>query len=564
MNQLRDEETESLTTNQKLLSPFVRGRRRAFGALACLLGLSAIVFRTSTRLGLRVDLIVSKDDETNSDRRHDHSFCYMADMAPIDRASDLLDLGRRTVIGLNHSNPQQNVTSLNQTAAAFPQSSASILENSPRDHKNWFYGVTFEFHAIDTSGHAVTVGGDEFILTLQGWSSEYSFKTSVYATDLHNGTYQLTATLPRQRIEHMNATLMHYYTAYEGLGYYGIQGSNYRGISIELDHGPLMVELPKNVLDFLLNVQNMETLQSALQARPLCQPTQEGVDQLMAGMWIEQGVPFYAALSLEAKWEPFCCRPPTAKKSDEIQFFRVGSSTMPLPSVHVGDAYDLQRPFHERWVDALLNTLPLAAVNDTLLFSAGLHQLLYGYNTETAAVLVKRMICQIAAVFPGKIIFLGPCPIQQQLFRKIDMTDQHVLLLNAMLRKEMLNEHDGQIYSFCRGIDLTTMVSYPDMASGALLDPEKTRVALEGQRKRIPETESELALKNKFRLSLTNHSNRTLYFAEIHDFLRPRSETYRENDKVHDLRQFDKGMLFFGAHSKVIEHLMILRTLGDS
>ncbi|GAX20103.1 hypothetical protein FisN_18Lh042 [Fistulifera solaris] len=487
----------------------------------------------------------------------------MAGKAPLDRAIDIIELGRRAKVGLNHSNPQQAVTSLNQTAAAFPQSPAKILEKWPRDHNNWFFAVTFDFLAIDTSGHPMNGGGDEFVLTLQGWSSEYSFKTSVYAKDLHNGTYQLTATLPRHRIEHMNATLMHYYTGYEGFGYYGIQGSNYRGISIDLNHGPLMVELPENILVFLQNLHETKTLPSALQARPLCQPTQEGVDQLMAGMWIEQGVLFYDDLSLEAKWEPFCCQPPTAKKSDEIQFFRIGSSTMPLPSVHVGDAYNLQRPFHERWVDALLSTLPPATVNDTVLFSAGLHQILYGYNTETAAMLVKRMICQIAAVFPGKIIYLGPCPIQQQLFRKIDMTDQHVLLLNAMLRSELFDDHGGQLHSLCHGVDLATMVSYPDTESGALLDPEKTRGALERLRQRIPETESEFTLVNKLRSSQTDYSNRTLYFAEIHDFLRPRPETYRENDKVHDLRQFDKGMLFFGAHSTVIEHLMILRTLGD-
>ncbi|GAX17841.1 hypothetical protein FisN_18Hh042 [Fistulifera solaris] len=562
MNQLRDEETVSLTANQKPSSPYVRGRRRASLALiASLLGFSAIVFRTSTRLDPRVDSVVSRNKKSNSD--HEDSFCYIAGKAPLDRALDILELRRRAEVGLNQSNPQQAVTSLNRTAAAFPQSPAKFMEKLSRDHNNWFFGVTFDFSAIDTAGHPMTVGGDEFVLTLQGWSLEYSFKTSVYATDLHNGTYKFTATLPRHRIEHMNVTLMHYYTAYEGFGYYGIQGSKYRGISVDLDHGPLMVELPKNVLDYLDNVQDTTSLQSALEARPPCQSTQEGVDQLMAGIWIEQGLPVYNDLSLEAKWEPFCCRPPKVRKSDEIQFFRIGSSTMPLPSVHVGDAYDLQRPFHERWVDALLNTLPRSTVNDTVLFSAGLHQLLYGYNPETAAVLVKRMICQIAAVFPGKIIYVGPCPIQQQLFRKIDMTDQHVLLLNAMLRKEVVNDLGGQLHSFCHGVDLALMVSYPDTESGALLNPEKTRDAVERQRKRVPETESELALINKLRLSQTDNSNRTLYFAEINDFLRPRPETYRENDKVHDIRQFDKGMLFFGAHSTVIEHLMILRNLGD-
>lgn len=566
MIELQDEEIQSLTTNQQSVPVYVRGQRRALcaGAICFILGLSPIVFPTATRLGPRADLVVSKEEERSSDLYRDYSLCYMGGSPSLHRANDFLELGRRAKLGLdnNSSLHHHSTTSLNETAAALTRQSAQILQVPSKDPNNLLFGVAFEFHAIDNSGNPVTAGGDEFILSLQGWSSEWSFQTAAYATDLHNGTYRAAVILPRLRVEHMNVTLMHYYTAYEGLGYDNIDSRYNKGMSFDLDHGPLMVEMPENFLDYLLTVETDDSLQTRLDARPPCQPTQEGVDQLMSGIWIEKGIPLYGELSLKAKWEPFCCRPPVEKKPNNVQFFRIGSSTMPRPSVHVGDVYDLERPFHQRWVDALLNTLPHSTVNDTVVFSAGLHQLLYGYNPETAAVLTKRMICQIAAVFPGKIIFVGPCPIQQQLFRKIDMTDQHVLLLNALLRKEILEEHNSRLDSFCSDADLDTLVSYADTATGFLLDPETTQSELARQREIIPETESERALIDKLR-STTGYANRSIYFAEIHDFLRPRPETYREGDKVHDLRQIDNDMLFVGAHSEVIEHLLILRTLGE-
>jgi hypothetical protein len=86
-----------------------------------------------------------------------------------------------------------------------------------------------------------------------------------------------------------------------------------------------------------------------------------------------------------------------------------GAETLYL-HVDVGDIYDMNRPFHIRWVNYLLNVLPSGTINDTAIFSAGLHQLMYGYNPKTSVDLVLSMLCHLAEFLSREACDARTCP----------------------------------------------------------------------------------------------------------------------------------------------------------
>lgn len=65
----------------------------------------------------------------------------------------------------------------------------------------------------------------------------------------------------------------------------------------------------------------------------------------------------------------------------------------------------------------------------------GTGELLWAFPPPVVVEILLLMLCQLASVFPGKVVLFGPNPIQQHLFSDIDnMRDGKVRLVNALLR----------------------------------------------------------------------------------------------------------------------------------
>jgi len=152
---------------------------------------------------------------------------------------------------------------------------------------------------------------------------------------------------------------------------------------------------------------------------------------------------------------------------------------------------------------------------------------------------------------------------KQQLFSQVDITSQNVQLVNVFLRRAILG-NDHRLDAICRGVDVERFVSLADPSNGTVLPEEETRVALleQGYNIAANATEDEKELKEWIEsMPDEEKSDRTVLFADLESFLLPRPETYRENDKIHDLRNFEgSGMLFFTKHSQVISQLLALRS----
>jgi hypothetical protein len=161
---------------------------------------------------------------------------------------------------------------------------------------------------------------------------------------------------------------------------------------------------------------------------------------------------------------------------------------------------------------------------------------------------------------------LGPAPIQQQLFNKVDMTDQNVLLINSILRRK-IHHANGRLADLCVNVDIETMVYFPDK-NGNIVEKNATRTKLAKVmlQNKINITKEEMALVQRLQsMSLDDRQakfgNRRVFFSEINNFLRPRPECYK--DKVHDHLDINGSALFWGEHSKLIEKLIILRAMAE-
>lgn len=425
----------------------------------------------------------------------------------------------------------------------------------------WFYAMTLRLQAYNYEGRARTTGGDEFVGTVTGWKGMMAVvvQTARVWTDHGNGTYTATYYLPRIQFTAYRVTLLHYSTCYDGFAQYGKTGT-YR-----LERGPVVLfevessHAPTGDDSSIVLWEDTHALLRALwDERPVCETSQDGVDQLMDGIWMESNV--HAELTLQATWTPFCCRPPSPTTYNSI--LRIGSSTMPYPTLQVGDVYDMKRlSFHNKWIHFLLHRAPTYSANDTLIFSAGLHQLFNGYNPAACVELITRMLCQLTHQFPGRVLVVGPVPIQQHLYDRVDMTDLNVMWINAWLR-----DVNGQLDRICVGrTDLAEFHSVARMGS-IFKGPEAQKVLERLQAKVSFEimTPDEMEL-TRIMASASNNSSvyahRTVWFASIESFLRPRPETYLDHDKIHDKRITNGTSLFHGAHATLMDQLGTLRSL---
>jgi len=500
-------------------------------------------------------------------------------------------------------------TSLERTAEAFwRRPPLIVVEDDSDSEEALFVDIDFVFDAIDENGRRRRVGGDYFVVAFWGWAGysggnatvgdRVAYKTAVHATpatDLNNtnmddGTYRATIRIPNLRpLSAFNVSLMHYYTCHYGLGYYHFWNRGERRHH-QLNFGPVQIPGPAHasLSVFLLRSRQLQYAghtggaagntttettprrhadtnaynASLYGRRPLCETSQEGIDRYGSGFWYEvlddrnQRHRAGDEITWLAKWTPYSCQAPvvdveTLRRPNGRPAIRVGDSMMPFRTIEIGLADDVTKRFYSRWVEFLSRTIPSKYDDrDTMMLSAGLHQLLYGYNPETAVTLVLRMLCQLAAVFPGKMILMGPPPIQQHMNRLVDMTDQNVLLVNYGLRRAIL-ESNGRLADICANIDVDRLFGFSDLTNGNALSQDATDALLRyGNLERKNErnvTERQvmnlarrLRSLSSSRRSQTNgtkhnaYGDRVVWFADIHSVLRPRAECNRVADKIHN------------------------------
>ncbi len=451
--------------------------------------------------------------------------------------------------------PTPHRTSLKETVAQF-HPSLEIHEES-----TYFIQITVQLQAYNYNQQARHQGGDEFVGTITGWSPDgVLFQTARVWTDLRNGTYRVTFRIPRMELAAYRITLMHYYTCYDGF----LQYSTTAGASTyRLQRGPMML---LNSSSFFLQLPHPKDAESLLhylwEERKVCESSQDGIEQLTEGIWMERIAPqSNPELTLNAQWTPFCCRAPTVTTN---HILRIGSSTMPQPTLQVGDVYDLKRNFHDKWIQFLWHRAPTE--ENTIVLSSGLHFLFNGYHPADCVQLILRMICQLAHRCSGRILVVGPVPIQQQLYDRVDMTDLNVMWINALLHQAIQVEGAGQLERIC--VDRTDLAEFQTVPRvGHILKGAEAEKALERLRAKVSFQMSveEIELIKFFHETTSKeaririYSNRTVWFANIEQFLRPRPETYVQGDKIHDKRDINGTSLFQTAHSELIDQLGMLR-----
>ena len=493
-----------------------------------------------------------------------------------------------SIKGFGNCGIGENRTSLKETAEVFSQHRALEIErNSEKsgDYFGVFRQIAVEFQAVDVQGKNRTFGGDEFVLTFWAWTTRssgnddnhtsstdtFAFKTAVVANDQLNGRYSATLKVPTSigRLQRFNLTLTHWYTCFQGVAYKPIELNYYT-----LDFGPKTV-VPHESFSRLLQENDTENEgEEVLGLLPFCNASQAGVDQLTNGAWIERGVSLLLEISPGAKWVPFQCRMPPRPAVSLVDIHRIGDSTMPYRTVEVGDPYfpNPATVHRDRWVSYLLNVLPSSEPDSVLVINGGLHPILHEFNAEASTMHMMRMFCQAAVMFPGKMIMVGPMPIQQHRYQEVDMTDGTVLATNSIM-KQKFNDARGHLDILCEGVDLDVFRSLPD-DKGYFLPRSQTEVQFERQAGgKYNDLTNQTKLVKKLRDALTKKSSgdtgsnattiykdRVAFFAQIHDFMLPRPETYRDHDKVHDVDPI-KGIMY-GEHSNMIEDLVALRGLA--
>jgi len=452
----------------------------------------------------------------------------------------------------------ENRTSLDETAALFSQHATFL----PTEIDNpYFRDVMLAFEAVDVNGKLRTSGGDQFILTFTGWVDHaavtFAYKTAVSTEDLFNGTYVATFTVPNTHVDSFNLTLMHYYTCNQGYG------PHLAPEFYELDFGPREVVPHSRFVDWL---HKEETSSIALFDQlpklpllPFCEATQNGVDDWTDGAWIQKGVKAPNEIDTKAPWRSFHCRMPQLEVAGTAH--RIGDSTMLGKTLEVGDPFFHYHNYerwvflhHDRYMDYLWNKLPHSTTNDVLLFSGGLHQLARNYNARTASKLVLRMVCQMAAIFKGKIVLMGAVPIQQQHYHIVDNTDQNVMWLNALLRKK-IHDANGSMSTVCQDVNLESFWSLSN-EKGDSQPMEVTQATIRGFGHKA--TQAEVQLIDFFRTLSPeerhlSYNDRSIIYADGHDFMLPRAECYK--DKLHAPPLMNTG------HRSLVSRLVELRQL---
>jgi len=459
------------------------------------------------------------------------------------------------------------VTCLNETAFTFTRLAPDIQQLD----ETW-ERITISFQARDCQGNPQANGGDEFVLYWQGWASDgtWSVQTASQSTDQTDGTYTTVLQLPRIAWDSWQTTLVHGSTRYEGMTGLAQDGP----LASKIDFGPVEVETDLSLQNHWSTSEDklsLQQFQAALTQRPACAVTQEGVEQMAHGIWIQPDVEKDHNLTLQAEWYPFCCKPVRTGAALGVQLLRIGDSMMPYPTIKVGDAFSPTIGAHNDWINFLLS-LPEYNTEATVVVSLGLHFALHGkFKPAVALQVARRMACQFALKFPGRILFVDVPPIQQQVYPQVDMTNLYMRNFRALARQER-QETQGLLREICKDsrVDLFTAFSTPE---GDLRDEQESAALLElihqsDNATLTTRNETELvqwyqSLDSEAREAL--YGNRTVWSTGITDFLLSRPETYREHDKVHDLKEMEGGQrLFFGAHSTYMADLLKLRAEGET
>jgi hypothetical protein len=409
--------------------------------------------------------------------------------------------------------------------------------------------LQFSFYAHSNVENRRTHGGDAFVVTMWAMDDNQTiYKTAADALDQWSGLYVVSLPLMAPTMTSYNLTLTHLYTCHEGYmhvcyGSFAYECHNYTVLPKHrvLDFGPVVVNASINIgrrsqapIDYVL---------------PPCDNTQKGLDQLATGYWKEYNT---TELTVESLWQPCCCT--QVRKLNlrtlEGDYHLLGDSTLPH-GISVNYPYHgvQSRPDFNKWTDYLSSVLNKAPLADVLVLQFGLHHLYHGFQTRIAASLVIQMVCQAALVFPGRVLMLSANPVQQQLFDEIDMTDLHVRVLNAVVRKEVEGA-GGKLSSLCQHVDLLTM-HYETDDDGNLIRLNTTR--------KTKEERDLSALLSKLSVNRDIHyGNRTVWLGDTHPMLKPRAEQYRDTDKVHD-----GAALMFGQHENFVLTMLYMRALGD-
>ena len=516
-----------------------------------------------------------------------------------------------------------NTTSINITAAMFSTSAKVIQRQSAVAIKqfgdvaaSW---ITIRFTAYNSVGKPQTEGGDEFRITFWGSQNKQVTKTAAIATDKFNGSYTVRLLVPQCNVDYYRIGIHHWYTCFQGtardqcvLTRYVNCANTPKFKNAPIEFGPVVLDEEQLApIDLFNHGANCED-DSNNQELPLCPPSQRGVEQYtQCGFWGEKVMNEIATeLTEAAEWVSSCCRlDPKLKQSEDMTIFRIGDSTMPIRTLQVGYPYS-PLSFYQQYVDFLSSPdtdFSRSKPTDVMVFQAGLHQLHFGFRASEVVEVVLLMLCQLASVFTGKIVLLGPNPIQQhqQYPVQVDLRDGEVRIINSLLRERVVEQHGGRLLEICLSIphNLTTLllasqeenaaatrdesflreyytraVSNPffqntnltgklgldcgkptcagadfvERAKNMMREPELTSLFGGPREDAFVQAMRKVDFEESF-------GNRTVWVTDLQSFLLSRDDMYRENDKIHDL----KGAFFWTHHARLINNLALMRSFGD-
>lgn len=501
--------------------------------------------------------------------------------------------------GEQHTSLTRTVEQFSDTAMDYDDSEAGWMWLDTGTKAVGVRHVSLPFRAVGNDGTPRTVGGDEFVLTFRGQTTPSKsigyesvvVKTAVVAQDRGDGMYDAFLAIPDVPFKNMSMTLSHYYGCYQG--FFPENESPETSDYLKLEVGPKDVVAHEDFNKLVLAVdrdedyswwsedlpEKIEGIDRRWLSVPVCEASQIGMDGLTNGIWSERlkKGDVLVDISTDAVWLPLCCRSPTSAKTD-LNPIRIGDSAMPQPTLKVGDVYDVLKPFHNQWIDYLANLHEKYGVDhravesddDVLVLSAGLDYIRSGYNPQTAAKLVTRMLCQITLLYPGKVLWTGSIPVQQHLDSKVEVTDQNVRLLDAVLRQRV-EKAGGRLDGVCENSDVDALFGFVNAKDGSArikgyVTHHFQKLKKEGGNGADGLAHSENYMNLDWALKKISTANRQkawgdrkVVYVDVDRFLRPRPE--EEEKEAHDVKPVvhRRPILTKGPHEKLFMNMIQMR-----
>ena len=346
-----------------------------------------------------------------------------------------------------------------------------------------------------------------------------------------------------------------------------------RGVH-QIDFGPLPWQKMAEAVQSELERDNRshETLVNSFGSDNLqvCSKSHDN-EVILHGAWIEQQIKAigdlsYVNMTIQAKWTPFkMCKLIQQGPTGIGKHFRMGDSTVPGRNIEIGvpfaPYYKNYKQQQEQYIDMLrtkLTEINTTSKDDTFLYGGGLHHLFHlNFNAPATATLVMWTMCQIGLVFPGKMFLRGPNPIQQHLHWSTDQTSLNVRRINWELHI-LLSKSGYRLANICQTLsdnhNVTSLVSLADEEGDILPDDAAKPILLQkynySWERDVPaNTSSFWGWMRNLTVEQRNQRywNRSVGFIDLEEFLLPRPEVYRPNDKIHDGSEF-----FFHKHSPML------------